>query len=89
MSEEALSESDLEPSLNSEDEELENEEEEDNEDMEEDGDENDGDDEDESIGEQWIISFSYSHTFIFSTNPAYSTFNLDNNGLCFIDFNHD
>lgn len=49
MSEEALSESDLEPSLNSEDEDLENEEEEENEDMEEDEDENDGDDEDESV----------------------------------------
>ncbi|XP_034549460.1 helicase ARIP4 [Notolabrus celidotus] len=50
MSEEALSESDLDPSLNSEDEDLENdEEEEDNEDMEEDEDENDGDDEDESV----------------------------------------
>ncbi|XP_049893297.1 helicase ARIP4 [Epinephelus moara] len=49
MSEEALSESDLEPSLNSEEEYLDNEEEEDNEDMEEDEDENDGDDEDDSI----------------------------------------
>ncbi|CAJ1050707.1 helicase ARIP4 [Xyrichtys novacula] len=49
MSEEAMSDSDLEPSLNSEDEDLENEEEEDNEDMEEDEDENDGDDEDESV----------------------------------------
>ncbi|XP_070701848.1 helicase ARIP4 [Pempheris klunzingeri] len=49
MSEEAISESDLEPSLNSEEEYLENEEEEDNEDMEEDEDENDGDDEDDSV----------------------------------------
>uniref|UniRef100_I3KAP6 RAD54 like 2 n=1 Tax=Oreochromis niloticus TaxID=8128 RepID=I3KAP6_ORENI len=48
MSEEAISESDLEASLNSEEEYLENEEEEDNEDMEEDEDENDGDDEDDS-----------------------------------------
>uniref|UniRef100_A0A3B4GW38 RAD54 like 2 n=1 Tax=Pundamilia nyererei TaxID=303518 RepID=A0A3B4GW38_9CICH len=47
MSEEAISESDLEASLNSEEEYLENEEEEDNEDMEEDEDENDGDDEDD------------------------------------------
>lgn len=51
MSEEAVSESDLEPSLNSEEEYFENEEEEDNEDMEEDEDENDGDDEDDSVGE--------------------------------------
>lgn len=52
MSEEAISESDLEPSLNSEEEYFENEEEEeDNEDMEEDEDENDGDDEDDSVGE--------------------------------------
>uniref|UniRef100_A0A669DZ31 RAD54 like 2 n=1 Tax=Oreochromis niloticus TaxID=8128 RepID=A0A669DZ31_ORENI len=50
MSEEAISESDLEASLNSEEEYLENEEEEDNEDMEEDEDENDGDDEDDSVG---------------------------------------
>ncbi|XP_051269895.1 helicase ARIP4 isoform X2 [Dicentrarchus labrax] len=53
MSEEALSESDLEPSLNSEEEYLENEEEEeeDMEDMDEDEDEdeNDGDDEDDSV----------------------------------------
>ncbi|CAI5687687.1 unnamed protein product [Oreochromis niloticus] len=49
MSEEAISESDLEASLNSEEEYLENEEEEDNEDMEEDEDENDGDDEDDSV----------------------------------------
>uniref|UniRef100_A0A8D0DA14 RAD54 like 2 n=1 Tax=Sander lucioperca TaxID=283035 RepID=A0A8D0DA14_SANLU len=47
MSEEAISESDLEPSLNSEEEYSENEEEEDNEDMEEDEDENDGDDEED------------------------------------------
>ncbi|XP_071388225.1 helicase ARIP4 isoform X2 [Centroberyx affinis] len=46
MSEEAISESDLEPSLNSEEEDLENEE--DEEDMEEDEDENDGDDEDDT-----------------------------------------
>lgn len=53
MSEEAISESDLEASLNSEEEYLENEEEEDMEDMEdmeEDEDENDGDDEDDSVG---------------------------------------
>ncbi|XP_028262160.1 helicase ARIP4 isoform X2 [Parambassis ranga] len=49
MSEEAVSESDLEASLNSEEEYLENEEEDDNEDMDEDEDENDGDDEDESV----------------------------------------
>lgn len=48
MSEEALSESDLEPSLDSEEEYLENEEEEDE-------DENDGDDEDDSVGE-WQIN---------------------------------
>uniref|UniRef100_A0A8C4HBN4 RAD54 like 2 n=1 Tax=Dicentrarchus labrax TaxID=13489 RepID=A0A8C4HBN4_DICLA len=56
MSEEALSESDLEPSLNSEEEYLENEEEEeeDMEDMDEDEDEdeNDGDDEDDSVGDR-------------------------------------
>lgn len=51
MSEEAISESDLEPSLNSEEEYFDNEEEEDNEDMEEEEDENDGDDEDDGIGE--------------------------------------
>uniref|UniRef100_A0A4W6DMD5 RAD54 like 2 n=1 Tax=Lates calcarifer TaxID=8187 RepID=A0A4W6DMD5_LATCA len=55
MSEEAISESDLEPSLNSEEEYLDNEEEEDNEEMEEDEDENDGDDEDDSRNE--IVSF--------------------------------
>ncbi|XP_026203724.1 helicase ARIP4 isoform X2 [Anabas testudineus] len=49
MSEEAISESDLEPSLNSEEEYLDDEEEEDNEDMEEDEDDNDGDDEDDSV----------------------------------------
>uniref|UniRef100_A0A3Q1G1A9 Helicase ARIP4-like n=1 Tax=Acanthochromis polyacanthus TaxID=80966 RepID=A0A3Q1G1A9_9TELE len=49
MSEEAISESDLEASLNSEEEYLENEEEEDNEDTEEDEDENDGDDEDDDV----------------------------------------
>ncbi|XP_029006030.1 helicase ARIP4 [Betta splendens] len=49
MSEEAVSESDLEPSLNSEEEYFENEEEEDNEDMDDDEDENDGDDEDDSV----------------------------------------
>lgn len=49
MSEEAMSESDLEHSLNSEEEYLENEEEEDNDDMEEDEDENDGDDEDDGV----------------------------------------
>uniref|UniRef100_A0A8C9ZPG2 RAD54 like 2 n=1 Tax=Sander lucioperca TaxID=283035 RepID=A0A8C9ZPG2_SANLU len=55
MSEEAISESDLEPSLNSEEEYSENEEEEDNEDMEEDEDENDGDDEeDDSVGEKLL-----------------------------------
>ncbi|XP_068170977.1 helicase ARIP4 [Antennarius striatus] len=46
MSEEAISESDLEPSLNSGEEDLENE---DGEDMEEDEDENDGDDEEDSV----------------------------------------
>ncbi|KAM4613378.1 helicase ARIP4 [Polymixia lowei] len=46
MSEEAISESDLEHSLNSEEEDLENEEEED---IEDDGDENDGDDEDGTV----------------------------------------
>lgn len=56
MSEEAISESDLEPSLNSEEEYLENEEEEDNEDTEEDEDENDGDDEDDGVGE-WMDFF--------------------------------
>uniref|UniRef100_A0A8C2WW67 RAD54 like 2 n=1 Tax=Cyclopterus lumpus TaxID=8103 RepID=A0A8C2WW67_CYCLU len=60
MSEEAISESDLESSLNSEEECLENEEEEeedneDNEDMEEVEDENDGDDEeDDSVGEKLL-----------------------------------
>uniref|UniRef100_A0A7N8YHW6 RAD54 like 2 n=1 Tax=Mastacembelus armatus TaxID=205130 RepID=A0A7N8YHW6_9TELE len=54
MSEEAISESDLEPSLNSDEEYLENEEVEDNDDMEEDEDENDGDDEDDSVGEKNI-----------------------------------
>ncbi|KAF3689898.1 Helicase ARIP4 [Channa argus] len=49
MSEEAISESDLETSPNSEEEYLENEEEEDNDETEEDEDENDGDDEDDSI----------------------------------------
>ncbi|XP_036956944.1 helicase ARIP4 [Acanthopagrus latus] len=49
MSEEAISESDLEPSLNSEEEYMEDEEEEDLEDMEEDEDDNDGDDEDDSL----------------------------------------
>uniref|UniRef100_A0A3Q3FZ07 RAD54 like 2 n=1 Tax=Labrus bergylta TaxID=56723 RepID=A0A3Q3FZ07_9LABR len=52
MSEEAMSDSDLEPSLNSEDEDLENEEEE--EDMEEDEDDNDGDDEEDSLGEKLL-----------------------------------
>lgn len=52
MSEEAVSESDLEPSLNSELEYLDNEEEEDNEDLEDDEDDNDGDDEDDDgVGE--------------------------------------
>uniref|UniRef100_A0A8D3CBC1 Helicase ARIP4-like n=1 Tax=Scophthalmus maximus TaxID=52904 RepID=A0A8D3CBC1_SCOMX len=53
MSEEAISESDLEPSLNSEEEYLDNEEEEgeEEEDMEDDEDENDGDDEDDGVGE--------------------------------------
>uniref|UniRef100_A0A7N6ARG2 RAD54 like 2 n=1 Tax=Anabas testudineus TaxID=64144 RepID=A0A7N6ARG2_ANATE len=54
MSEEAISESDLEPSLNSEEEYLDDEEEEDNEDMEEDEDDNDGDDEDDSVGEKLL-----------------------------------
>ncbi|XP_029989436.1 helicase ARIP4 [Sphaeramia orbicularis] len=49
MSEEAHSESDLEASFNSEEEDFENEEEEDIDDMEEDEDENDGDDEDDSV----------------------------------------
>uniref|UniRef100_A0A8D3BQJ0 Helicase ARIP4-like n=1 Tax=Scophthalmus maximus TaxID=52904 RepID=A0A8D3BQJ0_SCOMX len=51
MSEEAISESDLEPSLNSEEEYLDNEEEEgeEEEDMEDDEDENDGDDEDDGV----------------------------------------
>uniref|UniRef100_A0A672GFT4 Helicase ARIP4-like n=1 Tax=Salarias fasciatus TaxID=181472 RepID=A0A672GFT4_SALFA len=53
MSEEALSESDLEASL-SEEEYLENEEEEDNEEGDEDEDENDGDDEDDSVGEKLL-----------------------------------
>nr|XP_019957050.1 PREDICTED: helicase ARIP4 isoform X1 [Paralichthys olivaceus]XP_019957051.1 PREDICTED: helicase ARIP4 isoform X1 [Paralichthys olivaceus] len=48
MSEEAISESDLEPSLNSEEEYMDDEEEEE-EDVEEDEDENDGDDEDDSV----------------------------------------
>lgn len=56
MSEEAISESDLEGSLVSEEEYMENEEEEEIEDMEEDEDENDGDDEDDSVG-QWQIQF--------------------------------
>lgn len=53
MSEEAISESELDPSLNSEEEYLENEEEEEEEevDTEDDEDENDGDDEDDSVGE--------------------------------------
>lgn len=51
MSEEAISESDLEESLNSEDERFnEDEKEEDNEDQEDDEDENDGDDEDDGVG---------------------------------------
>uniref|UniRef100_A0A672YBB3 RAD54 like 2 n=1 Tax=Sphaeramia orbicularis TaxID=375764 RepID=A0A672YBB3_9TELE len=57
MSEEAHSESDLEASFNSEEEDFENEEEEDIDDMEEDEDENDGDDEDDSVGkfeEYWL-----------------------------------
>uniref|UniRef100_A0A8D3BHA4 Helicase ARIP4-like n=1 Tax=Scophthalmus maximus TaxID=52904 RepID=A0A8D3BHA4_SCOMX len=54
MSEEAISESDLEPSLNSEEEYLDNEEEEgeEEEDMEDDEDENDGDDEDDEPSSQ-------------------------------------
>uniref|UniRef100_A0A3B4Z7V8 RAD54 like 2 n=1 Tax=Seriola lalandi dorsalis TaxID=1841481 RepID=A0A3B4Z7V8_SERLL len=59
MSEEAISESDLEPSLNSEEEYLDNEEEEDIEDMEEDEDENDGDDEDDSVGDLTFFSYAY------------------------------
>lgn len=51
MSEEAISESDLEASPESEMDCMENEEEEDNEDMEFDEDENDGDDEDDGIGQ--------------------------------------
>ncbi|XP_041638846.1 helicase ARIP4 [Cheilinus undulatus] len=49
MSDEAMSESDLEPSFSSEDEDLDNEEEEDKEDMDDDEDENDGDDEGDSV----------------------------------------
>ncbi|KAM6927755.1 helicase ARIP4 [Xenentodon cancila] len=49
MSEEAISESDMEASLDSEEEYMENEEEEDGEDMEEDEDENDGDDEEDNV----------------------------------------
>lgn len=71
MSEEALSESDLEPNLTSEEEYLENEEEEDIEDMEEDEDENDGDDEDESTGERHtnvlcIILITLIHSTVFT-----------------------
>lgn len=51
MSVEAISESDLEPSLKSEEEYVDNEEEEDNEDLEEDEDENDGNDEEDSVRE--------------------------------------
>lgn len=60
MSEEAISESELDPSLNSEEEYLENEEEEEEEevDTEDDEDENDGDDEeDDSVGEGLLLSF--------------------------------
>lgn len=63
MSEEAISESDLEPSLDSEEEYAENEEEED---MEEDEDENDGDDEDDSVGE-WQINPSLVHHIVLIT----------------------
>lgn len=63
MSEEAISESDLEPSLDSEEEYLENEEEED---MEEEEDENDGDDEDDSVGE-WQINSSLVHHSVLIT----------------------
>lgn len=55
MSEKAISESELDPSLNSEEEYLENEEGEEEEeevDTEDDEDENDGDDEDDSMGEE-------------------------------------
>lgn len=65
MSEEAISESELDPSLNSEEEYLENEEEEEEEevDTEDDEDENDGDDEDDSAGEGLLPSiFSLLHT---------------------------
>lgn len=60
MSEEAISESELDPSLNSEEEYLEHEEEEEEEevDTEDDDDENDGDDEDDSVGEGLLLSIS-------------------------------
>lgn len=74
MSEEAISESDLEPSLNSEEECLENEEEEDEEEEEddddnednedEDEDENDGDDEDDGVGE-WQMNFLSCASYFF------------------------
>lgn len=67
MSEEAISESDLEPSLNSEEEYLENEEEED---MEEDEDENDGDDEDDGVGEWQINSLVHPFCLILSSENS-------------------
>ncbi|KAF1391707.1 hypothetical protein PFLUV_G00044890 [Perca fluviatilis] len=62
MSEEAISESDLEPSLNSEEEYSENEEEEDNEDVEEDEDENDGDDEEDDSVERPVSAQGRTET---------------------------
>lgn len=64
MSEEAISESDLEESLNSEDERFnEDEKEEDNEDQEDDEDENDGDDEDDGVGECHKFFFFFRGLF--------------------------
>lgn len=54
MSEEAISESDLEASIDSEEECMENEEEEDDEELDQEEEENDGDDEDDGLGE-WFI----------------------------------
>lgn len=71
MSEEAISESELDPSHSEEEEYLENEEEEEEEevDTEDDEDENDGDDEDDSVGEGHLSSFGYSFQLkiVFST----------------------
>lgn len=62
MSEEAISESDLEGSIDSEEECMENEEEEedDDEDLEEDEEENDGDDEDDGLGEREYFVFIHN-----------------------------